>query len=76
MKSDIKEYDEKLVRSSKIPLDYIVDKNLDILGTTMSPGRFYQILLKKFSPILFKFKSPQPKEAREGRGYIHHTQHI
>ena len=57
--SDIKEYEKKLVRSSNIPLGYIVDiKNLDIIGTTMSPGRFYQMLLKKFSPILLKFKSP------------------
>ena len=26
--SDIKEYDDKLVRSSNIPLDYIVDEKL------------------------------------------------
>ena len=76
--SDIKEYDKKLVRSSNIPLGYIVDiKNLDIVGTTMSPGRFYQILLNKIPPTLFKFKSPRPKEARGGkRVYNPDTTHM
>ena len=74
--SDIKEYDEYLVRSCSIPLNYIADKNLEILGTTMSPGMFYQMLLKKISPNLSNSIHHDQNIPGGGRGYIPQTQHI
>ena len=56
--SDIKEFEENLVSSSNMPIDYIVDKNLDIIGPNMSPWRLNQRLMSKIPPTLFKSNPP------------------
>ena len=75
--SDIKEYDEKRVRSSNIPLGCIVDNKLGHYWYNYVTRDVLSDVTEEIPPTSSKSKSPLTKEARGGgRGHILQTQHI
>ena len=74
---DIKEYDKKLVRSSNITLDYIVDKKLGHYWYSYVTRDVLSDVTEANSTHLVQIKVNMNKRGQgEGRGYITQTKHI
>ena len=75
--SDIKEYDEKLVRSSNITLDYIIDNKLGHYWYKYITRDVLSDVTTKNSTHLIQFHVNMTKRGQGGgKGYIPQKQHI
>ena len=74
--SYIKEYDEKLVRSSNIPIDYIADNKLGNYCYNYVTRDVISYVTGENSTHIIQIQVIVNKISQGGRGYIPQTQHI